>query len=224
MNDFPPASPPDRLRRPSALDQLVAGLDRALQTLAAKPESARPYPAAKVDETVSGAHPERSRIAGLMRVNHSGEVAAQALYHGQAVVARTPATRAALLEAAREEGDHLAWCAERITELGGRTSLLNPLWYCGSFAVGALAGMAGDRESLGFVAETERQVVEHLEAHLTRIPADDARTRAIVHAMRDDEARHGGEALRAGGTVLPVPVRLLMKATARIMTNTARWI
>lgn len=224
MNDFPAAPPPDRLRRHSALDLLVAGVDRALQTLAGSPESARPYPAAAVDETVSATHLDRSRIAGLMRINHSGEVAAQALYHGQAVVARTPATRVALLQAAREEGDHLAWCAERITELGGRTSFLNPLWYCGSFAIGALAGLAGDRESLGFVAETERQVVEHLESHLTRIPADDARTRAIVNAMRDDEARHGGEALRAGGTSLPAPVRLLMKVTAGIMTTTARWI
>ena len=159
-----------------------------------------------------------------MRVNHSGEVAAQALYQGQAAVASSPTTRAALSEAAREETDHLAWCASRIQELGGRTSLLNPLWYAGSFAIGALAGLAGDRTSLGFVAETERQVVEHLEGHLHRLPQADARTRAIVQQMSADEERHGHNALSAGGTALPAVARALMKATARIMTRTAYWL
>jgi ubiquinone biosynthesis monooxygenase Coq7 len=159
-----------------------------------------------------------------MRVNHSGEVAAQALYQGQAAVAANSSTQSALTEAASEETDHLAWCATRIQELGGRTSLLNPLWYAGSFAIGALAGLAGDRASLGFVAETERQVVEHLEGHLHRLPPTDARTRAIVQQMSADEARHGHNALSAGGAELPAIARAMMKATARIMTRTAYWV
>ncbi len=159
-----------------------------------------------------------------MRVNHSGEIAAQALYHGQAWVAREPATKDALLEAAREEGDHLVWCATRIGELGGRTSLLNPLWYGGSFAIGAIAGSLGDATSLGFVAETERQVVEHLESHLEQLPEGDERTRSIITQMRADEAHHGGAAIRAGGMPLPLPVRAVMKLTAKLMTTTARWL
>ena len=159
-----------------------------------------------------------------MRVNHAGEVAAQALYQGQAFVAGSPELRDSLLEAGREESDHLAWCSERIRELGGRTSLLDPLWYAGSFAIGVLAGLSGDRTSLGFVAETERQVVEHLDGHLRKLPTEDLRTRAIINQMSADEARHGDNALRAGGARLPSLTRTLMKATAKVMTRTARWI
>ena len=201
-------------------DRLIGSVDQALRTLFGGNSAARPYPAEGIAETVE--QPADRRHAGaLMRVNHSGEVAAQALYQGQAAVAGSSSTQSALMEAAREETDHLAWCATRIQELGGRTSLLNPLWYAGSFAIGALAGLAGDRTSLGFVAETERQVVEHLEGHLHRLPQTDARTRAIVHQMSADEARHGHNALSAGGAELPAFARVLMKATARIMTRTA---
>ena len=204
-------------------DRLIRSFDQALRTLFGGNPAARPYPAEGIAETVE--HPtDRRDAAALMRVNHSGEVAAQALYQGQATVAGSSSTQSALIEAAREETDHLAWCATRIQELGGRTSLLNPLWYAGSFAIGALAGLAGDRTSLGFVAETERQVVEHLEGHLHRLPQTDARTRAIVQQMSADEARHGHNALSAGGAALPPIARALMKATARIMTRTAYWL
>jgi len=156
-----------------------------------------------------------------MRVNHAGEIAAQALYHGQALTARNPKVRTALLEAARDETDHLAWCEQRVRELGSRTSLLAPVWYAGSFAIGALAGLAGDRTSLGFVAETEKQVVEHLESHLHELPPDDERSRRIVAQMQADEARHGAEARVAGRRDLPGPVRDLMRRTARVMTRAA---
>ncbi|HEY7638933.1 MAG TPA: 2-polyprenyl-3-methyl-6-methoxy-1,4-benzoquinone monooxygenase [Steroidobacteraceae bacterium] len=214
---------PSAARDYSPIDRLIGLFDQALRTLFGGNSAARPYPAEGIAETVQQPA-ERGHAAALMRVNHSGEVAAQALYQGQAAVASTPATRAALDEAAREETDHLAWCATRIQELGGRTSLLNPLWYAGSFAIGALAGLAGDRTSLGFVAETERQVVEHLEGHLHRLPQTDARTRAIVQQMSADEARHGHNARNAGGAELPAVARALMKATARIMTRTAYWL
>jgi 3-demethoxyubiquinol 3-hydroxylase len=204
-------------------DRLIAPVDQTLRTLFGGNASSRPYPAEGIAETVERPT-DRRRAVALMRVNHSGEVAAQALYQGQAAVAGSAATRASLMDAAREETDHLAWCSTRIRELGGRTSLLNPLWYAGSFAIGALAGLAGDRTSLGFVAETERQVVEHLEGHLHRLPEDDARTRAIVQQMSADEDRHGRNALRAGGAALPTVVRALMKATARVMTRTAYWL
>jgi 3-demethoxyubiquinol 3-hydroxylase len=216
----------DAAREPrhyTPIDRLIGSVDQALRTLLSGNSAARPYPAEGIGETVEQPG-QRRRAAALMRVNHSGEVAAQALYQGQAAVAANPATRAALTEAAREETDHLAWCATRIHELGGRTSLLNPLWYAGSFAIGALAGLAGDRTSLGFVAETERQVVEHLEGHLHRLPPTDARTRAIVQQMSADEARHGHNALSAGGAELPAFARAMMKATARIMTRTAYWL
>ena len=210
-------------RRYTPVDRLIGPLDQALRTLLGGNSAARPYPAEGIPETVEQAA-DRRHAAALMRVNHSGEVAAQALYQGQAAVASSPTTQTALSEAAREETDHLAWCASRIQELGGRTSLLNPLWYAGSFAIGALAGLAGDRTSLGFVAETERQVVEHLEGHLHRLPQTDARTRAIVQQMSADEKRHGHNALNAGGAELPAVARALMKATARIMTRTAYWL
>ncbi len=159
-----------------------------------------------------------------MRVNHTGELAAQALYHGQALFARAAATRELLLQAAREESDHLAWCEVRLRELASRPSVLNPLWYAGSFAIGAVAALAGDHASLGFVAETERQVEGHLDAHLTRLPEGDARSRAILQTMRAEEIAHGASATRAGGVPLPRAVRALMRRTAAVMTGAAYWI
>jgi len=159
-----------------------------------------------------------------MRVNHAGEVAAQGLYHGQVLTARSAATREAMRRAAAEEGDHLAWCRDRLEELGSRTSLLNPIWYAGSVAIGAAAGLLGDRLSLGFMAETERQVEGHLDGHLERLPADDLRSRAIVEQMKEDEVGHGQSALAAGGAELPAPVPHLMRLVARFMTGTAYWI
>ena len=167
---------------------------------------------------------QRRQTASLMRINHAGEIAAQGLYHGQALVARNPVTRALLDQAAREETDHLAWCEQRLRELDDRPSLLDPLWYAGSFVIGAVAGVAGDRHSLGFVAETERQVERHLDHHLEQIPAADQRSRAILEQMRADEQAHGQAAVDSGGALLPRPVRKLMQTTARIMTGTARWI
>jgi ubiquinone biosynthesis monooxygenase Coq7 len=213
-------------RRYTLLDRLLFPADQTLRTLFASHVAARPNPAGDRPETpeIADDPAARRQVAALMRINHSGEVAAQALYQGQAFVSRTHATRASLMEAAREETDHLAWCADRIRELGGRTSMLNPLWYAGSFTIGALAGLAGDRVSLGFVAETERQVVEHLDGHLQRLPAEDARTRAIIQQMSADEERHGRNAELAGGADLPQPVRALMKLSARVMTRTAYWL
>ncbi len=156
-----------------------------------------------------------------MRVNHAGEVAAQALYHAQALFARDPEVREFMINAAREETDHLAWCEARLHELGGRPSVLKPLWYAGSFGIGTLAALMGDRASLGFVAETERQVEGHLRSHLDRLPSGDVRSRAIVEAMRHDEAGHGHQAQSAGAARLPGPVRELMRQTARVMTHTA---
>ncbi len=172
--------------------------DRALRAVFAPARSSRPAPAAAAAGTAL-AEPERRDAAGLMRVNHAGELAAQALYHGQALFARDDATRALLEESAQAEADHLAWCETRLTELRARPSLLNPLWYAGSFAIGALAAWAGDKISLGFVAETERQVERHLDDHLERLPASDTRSRAILETMRAEEVAHGAAATRAGG-------------------------
>jgi ubiquinone biosynthesis monooxygenase Coq7 len=166
----------------------------------------------------------RSTAAGLMRVNHAGEIAAQGLYHGQALVARDPAIRALLEQAGKEETDHLAWCEQRLAELHDRPSYLDPLWYAGSFAIGMVAGLASDRTSLGFVVETERQVERHLDSHLEQLPADDARSRAILTQMRADERAHGELAERAGGVSVPEPVRQAMQLTSKVMTFTARWI
>ncbi len=160
----------------------------------------------------------------MMRVNHAGEIAAQGLYHGQALVARDPAIRSLLENAGREETDHLAWCEQRLHELNDRPSRLDPLWYAGSFAIGVAAGLANDRISLGFVAETERQVERHLDGHLEELPAEDERSRAIVTQMQADEQAHGELAMHAGGVSLPIPVQKIMQATARVMTSTARWI
>jgi len=210
-------APPPRL---TLLDRLIREFDRGLRTVAAANVAARPNPAAGSEETVTGPQGRR-HAASLMRVNHAGEIAAQALYHGQALTARNEKLRASLLEAARDETDHLAWCEQRVRELDSRTSLLAPVWYAGSFAIGALAGLAGDRASLGFVAETEKQVIEHLESHLHELPEGDERSRRIVEQMQADEARHGSRARAAGGIDLPRPVRNLMRRTARVMTRTA---
>jgi ubiquinone biosynthesis monooxygenase Coq7 len=207
-----------------SLDACIAAADRALRALGAPARASRPVPGDHDTAKMKLSTGERRRSAGLMRVNHAGEIAAQALYHGQAFAAQKAATREMLLRAAREEADHLAWCATRLSELESRPSLFDPLWYAGSFAIGALAGLMGDRVSLGFVVETERQVEGHLDAHLGSLPCDDARSRAIVDAMRADEIAHGANAKAAGGIDLPPPVRALMRATARIMTGTAYWL
>ncbi len=212
------------------LDPLIAAADRALRAVFAPAHASRAVP--KPPASPSGAQlpavklseAERHESAALMRVNHAGEMAAQALYHGQALVARTAATRNWLLNAAREEADHLAWCETRLKELDSRPSLLNPLWYCGSFAIGALAAAVGDRTSLGFVVETERQVEGHLDEHLARLPSGDARSRAILNVMRTDEIAHGAAARAAGASELPTPVRALMRQVARVMTTAAYWI
>lgn len=202
------------------IDRSILMFDRALRTLYGRSTSARPYPAEEAPTTLMN-EPARTHAAGLMRVNHSGEVCAQALYDGQAVTAHSPAVRATLERAGREEQEHLAWTEQRLAELGARKSLLNPLWYTGSFALGALAGLAGDRWSLGFVVETERQVEDHLTGHLDDLPADDARSRAIVEQMRTDEANHALSARAAGAAEVPSPIKTLMRLTARVMTFTA---
>jgi ubiquinone biosynthesis monooxygenase Coq7 len=210
-------------RRHDALDRLIIGLDRHLRATARTATARRPYPAEGLPEPVLAAT-ERSHAEGLVRVDHAGEIAAQALYHAQGLVARQAAVRHAMQRAAEEEIDHLAWCERRLSELGGRTSLLGPFWYAGSFAIGLAAGLCGDRWSLGFVAETERQVVRHLEDHLERLPVGDLASRAVVAQMREDESRHATIAVESGGAELPGPIRGLMRFCSRIMTGTAYWI
>jgi 3-demethoxyubiquinol 3-hydroxylase len=182
--------------------------------------AARPNPAGASPESVTDPAARR-HAAGLMRVKPRGGDRRPGALHGQALTARNEAVRRSLLEAARDETDHLAWCEQRVRELDSRTSLLAPLWYAGSFAIGALAGLAGDRTSLGFVAETEKQVIEHLESHLHELPPDDERSRRVIEQMQADEERHGSEARAAGGADLPRPIRELMRRTARVMTFTA---
>ena len=203
------------------LDRILVEIERALATsLDSRPASMRPSPAAGLTETDLDEN-ERRHAGGLMRVNHVGEVCAQALYSGQAAVARDPEVRAQLLAAAAEETDHLSWCGERLFELGDRPSLLNPLWYGGAYAIGAVAGLVSDRLSLGFVVETERQVEAHLDGHLSKLPPADARSRAIVMQMKEDEARHAELAHAAGGVELPAPVSGLMRLAANVMRAVA---
>jgi len=203
----------------SPADSLLMNFDQALRTLFGRPRvtertnPAEPMPEAELSEA------QRDHIARLMRINHTGEVCAQALYQGQALTARDPVVRKSMERSAAEENDHLDWCEQRVEELGGHLSLLNPLWYAGSFAIGALAGIAGDKWSLGFVAETERQVEGHLDGHLEQVPAEDRRTRAILEQMKSDEIAHGQKAVDHGGAPLPGPIRALMKATSKIMTQ-----
>jgi ubiquinone biosynthesis monooxygenase Coq7 len=202
------------------MDRLIMEFDRALRAVAGVAHAARPSPAERIPENAIE-EKDKAHAAALMRVNHVGEVCAQALYQGQALTARDPAAREALARAAREEEDHLAWSAQRVRELGGRLSLLNPLWYAGSFAMGALAGALGDRWNLAFLAETERQVEEHLSGHLEALPEQDERTRAVVEAMRADEAKHRETALGLGAAELPEPVKRAMRFASRVMTTTA---
>jgi 3-demethoxyubiquinol 3-hydroxylase len=205
------------------LDRFIVAFDKGLRTLFAPAQTLRPVPGDALPDVVLS-DPERRDVASLMRVNHSGEICAQALYQGQALTARNTQARAALEQAAREETEHLAWTERRIEELGGRKSVLNPFWYAGSFAIGAAAGLLGDRWNLGFLAETERQVVDHLEGHLRRVPAEDSRSRAILEQMREDEARHATSAFRHGASALPAPARLAMRLASRVMTRTSYWV
>lgn len=205
------------------LDRVIIAFDNGLRTLLAPAHGARSTPGEAMPEPELTAA-ERQHAAGLMRVNHTGEICAQALYQGQALTARNEDARAALEKAAAEETDHLAWTAQRIGELGGRPSFMNPLWYAGSFALGAAAGLLGDKWNLGFLAETERQVEGHLAGHLDRLPAQDEKSRAIVNEMKVDEARHARTAVDYGAAELPEPVKLAMKLASRVMTRTAYWI
>lgn len=207
---------------PPLPDRLITSLDNALRTLTGAVHASRPNPAGPVTGDTPALDEAQRREAGaLMRVNHVGEVCAQALYQAQALTARSPGLRRQMQQAAREEIDHLAWTQQRLTELGDRPSLLNPLWYAGAFGIGLVAGRFGDRTSLGFVIETERQVEQHLAGHLDRLPATDTRSRAIVDEMKADEARHADDALAAGGRELPRPVAWLMRGAAKVMTTVA---
>lgn len=206
----------------SLLDRILIAADEALRALSGSAHAARTVPCA--DRAVPAAAPDRRLSAGLMRVNHTGEVCAQALYSGQALVARDPRIRDALASAAAEERDHLSWCRDRLAELDSRPSLLDPAWYAGSFAWGVASGLAGDRWSLGFLAETEAQVESHLEGHLDRLPADDRCSREIVSRMRDDERRHGQTGRDLGAAELPYPIKRAMQAASKVMTRTAYWV
>lgn len=218
------------MRQATLLDEFLATANRALATLGGRPLAQRTYPVSAERGTTDDptqielSDEERRLSAALMRVNHVGEICAQALYEAQALGAREGELKESLLAAARDEADHLAWTQRRIEELGGRTSLLNPLWYAGAFSIGLLAARAGDEASLGFVAETERQVEQHLDGHLGRLPEVDRASRRIVEQMRDDEVQHGRTARALGGIDLPLPVRWAMKAAAKVMTTTAHYI
>ncbi len=205
-------------------DQLLIGIDQFLRTLFGQPQvTGRPNPADRLPEAELTTEQKR-HTARLMRINHTGEVCAQALYQGQALTAKLPEVRHSMERSAQEENDHLAWCDQRLRELDDRKSLLNPLWYGGAFAIGAGAGLAGDKWSLGFVAETEYQVCAHLESHLQQIPADDRKSRAILEQMKEDEMRHATTALEGGGAKLPKPIRLAMKLTSKLMTRSVYWL
>lgn len=214
----------DSHRQYSFLDKLCLSLDQAVRALA---DTARttgnPYPAEGVDnEPLSEA--ERKQSAALMRINHAGEICAQALYHGQGMVSHSPDIQAKMEQAAREEGDHLTWCRTRLDELGSHTSYLNPLWYAGSFCIGMVAGMIGDKWSLGFVAETECQVIKHLEGHLHLLPAEDKRSYKILSQMESDESKHRDDAISAGACELPSVIKKGMSLTSKVMVKTAYWI
>jgi ubiquinone biosynthesis monooxygenase Coq7 len=205
----------------SPIDRLIIEFDTALRSVVGGANASRPTPNSQSTTTHALAAAERKHAAGLMRVNHVGEVCAQALYQSQKLVARDPQIREMLEHSAQEEMDHLAWCETRLKELDSHTSYLNPFWYAGSFAIGLLAGLAGDKWSLGFVAETEKQVEAHLENHLEKLPIEDQRSRAIVDQMRIDEIEHGQAALHAGGVTLPEPIQKIMQTVSKVMTTTA---
>lgn len=208
------------MRDYTPIDRLLMNVDTALRTVAGKPLVTRRVNPAEALEECEFQDPERKHVAGLMRVNHAGEVSAQALYQGQALTARNNEVREKLEQAALEENDHLAWTESRLHQLGDRTSYLNPVWYTGSLAIGAFAGALGDKWSLGFLAETEHQVVRHLDSHLKELPKQDQRSRAILEQMRIDEARHATTALDHGGAELPAPVKGLMSLMSKVMTKT----
>ncbi|MGA8146904.1 MAG: 2-polyprenyl-3-methyl-6-methoxy-1,4-benzoquinone monooxygenase [Gallionellaceae bacterium] len=205
------------------LDHLIVEFDKGLRTLFGKPQTVRPYPDTGLLEGEMR-ETEKKHAAALMRINHSGEICAQALYQGQALTARDPAVQEKLLHAAQEETEHLAWTSKRVHELGSHLSLLNPVWYTGSLALGAVAGLLGDKWNLGFLAETERQVGGHLQGHLARLPQQDAKSRAVVRQMYADETRHADMAAQLGGAELPLPVKLAMKVSSKVMTRTAYWV
>jgi 3-demethoxyubiquinol 3-hydroxylase len=209
-------------RRFDQLDRVIGEIDKIIKTLSVPPRASRDIPQAPASGQLEEA--DRLESARLMRVNHSGEVAAQALYQGQALTAREPQVRSAMHQAAAEEIDHLAWCEQRLKELKGRTSVLNPLWYFGSLSIGAIAGALGDRASLGFIAETEKQVESHLRDHLGRLSAKDLRSRAILEQMTHDEVQHGAKAASMGGKALPFPITWAMRVTSKLMTRGSYWI
>lgn len=211
------------MRNLSPFDQLINQADHALRTVFGQPQvTERHYPAEDLQDT-DLSEAERKHVAGLMRINHAGEIAAQALYSGQALTAKLEDVRDSMQRAALEENDHLAWTDQRLQELGSHRSLLGPFWYTGSFAIGAIAGAAGDRWSLGFVAETEKQVVKHLDSHMEKLPTEDQRSRAILEQMKVDEQHHATVALEHGGRDLPWIIRKLMTLTSKVMTKTAYW-
>ena len=212
------------IRRYSLFDSLIMECDKALKTVIGKPETTdRALPGKELEEQDLTAQ-EQALSTRLMRVNHSGEVSAQALYQGQALTATLPEVRSAMEQAALEENDHLVWCQQRVEYFGGHTSIFNPLWYAGSFVMGAVAGKIGDKWSLGFVAETEKQVVKHLDEHLEQISESDEKSRAILEQMRIDELHHGTIALEAGGAMLPKPVQIVMATMSKVMTKTSYWV
>ncbi len=213
------------MRKLTFSDTLIINIDQGIRTLFGKPQpTERDNPAVKQENPVDLSAEEKRHVAGLMRVNHAGEIAAQALYQGQALTARLPTVREQMQRAALEENDHLLWCAARLKELDSHVSYLGGFWYVGSFLMGALAGAAGDKWSLGFVAETERQVIRHLEAHLSQLPPQDKKTQAILQQMKIDEKHHATIALKAGAAPLPKPIKNLMKSVSKVMTKTAYYV
>jgi ubiquinone biosynthesis monooxygenase Coq7 len=213
---------PDRVF--NSADRCLIGLDQALRTLFGKPQVTERSDPAEAFAEAELNDSERDLCARLMRINHTGEVCAQALYQGQALTAKLPEVRQSMERAAQEENDHLDWCESRLRALDNRKSLLNPLWYAGSFLIGAAAGAAGDKWSLGFVAETERQVEAHLENHLQRLPSQERKSRAVLEQMKEDEIHHATVALEAGGAELPAPIKLAMKLTSKLMTRSVYYL
>jgi 3-demethoxyubiquinol 3-hydroxylase len=206
-----------------SFDSLIIKFDKSLRTLFSEARSIRPFPDAGLPDAALNEN-EKKLAAALMRVNHSGEICAQALYQGQALTARDPVIQEELQQAANEETEHLAWTSRRVHELGSHLSLLNPLWYGNSLAIGALAGLLGDKWNLGFMAETERQVGVHLHSHLEKLPEQDIKSRTVVRQMLIDETRHGDIAVQLGGAELPLPIKLAMQVSAKVMTQTAYWV
>ncbi|MBV1910933.1 MAG: 2-polyprenyl-3-methyl-6-methoxy-1,4-benzoquinone monooxygenase [Kangiellaceae bacterium] len=209
----------------SPVDKLISVTDNALRTLFGGYQvTERKNPSDHLADESKLSAQEKSHAAGLMRINHCGEVCAQALYQGQALTAKLPEVREKMEQSAAEENDHLQWCSDRLSQLDSRTSLLNPLWYASSFTIGAVAGALGDKWSLGFVAETEHQVVKHLDSHLKQLPQGDLKSRVIIEQMKQDEEHHATVAIEAGGAALPAPVKLVMKSMAKVMTKTVYWV